>query len=161
MRTKPSVDLSSAANIVKKAGKGRDTCIGILQELQVAYGYLHAEVLRYVIDNTRISMRQIYGVATFYDQFRFTPVGRHMIRVCHGTACHVNGAERISQAVENVLKIKNHETTDDGLFTLESVACLGCCSLAPVMMVDNTVYGRLTPGEARKIIKTCQKKDHS
>ena len=161
MRTKPSVDLSSAANIVKKAGKGRDTCIGILQELQATYGFLPVEVLRYVTDNTRISMRQIYGVATFYDQFRFTPVGRHMIRVCHGTACHVNGAERISQAVENVLKIKNHETTDDGLFTLESVACLGCCSLAPVMMVDNTVYGRLTPGEARKIIKTYQKKDYS
>ena len=151
------IDLAKAKAIVERIGKSRDLCIKILQELQAAYGYLPAEVLRYVTEHTEISRRQIYGVATFYDQFRFAPVGRHLIRVCHGTACHVNGANRISRAVENVLRIKNKETTENGLFTLETVACLGCCSLAPVMMIDDTTYGRLTPDEVRKIIKNYQK----
>lgn len=158
MKSKSSIDLSGAVSIVKKSGGKRDACIKILQALQAAYGCLPAEALRYVAEHTDISQRQIYGVATFYDQFRFTPVGKHMIRVCHGTACHVNGANSITGAIEQVLKIKTKETTGDGLFTLESVACLGCCSLAPVMMIDNTVYGRLTPGEARKILKRYQKK---
>jgi len=115
--------------------------------------------LRYVTEHTDISKQQIYGVATFYDQFHFTPMGRYLIRVCHGTACHVNGANRISQTVADALRIKNGETTVDGLFTLATVACLGCCSLAPVMMIDDVTYGRLTADKARKIIKTYQKKD--
>lgn len=149
-----AIDLAQAEAIVKRTGRSRDLCIKILQELQAAYGYLPAEALQYVTEQTDISRRQIYGVATFYDQFRFAPVGRHLIRVCHGTACHVNGANRISQAVEAALRIKNKETTENGLFTLETVACLGCCSLAPVMMIDDTTYGRLTPDEVRKILKS-------
>ncbi|MDD2706709.1 MAG: NADH-quinone oxidoreductase subunit NuoE [Verrucomicrobiae bacterium] len=148
-----SVDLAPAKAIVARHGGGRDACIRILQNLQAAYGYLPDAALRYVVENTEISEGQIYGVATFYDQFRFTPVGKHMIRVCHGTACHVNGAGKISGALEDELGIGNHETTKDNLFTLETVACLGCCSLAPVKMIDDTVYGRLTPEQARKIIK--------
>ncbi len=150
----PAVDLAPAMAVVERNGTGRDLCVKILQELQVAYGYLPAAALEYVTKSTAISRRQIYGVATFYDQFRFVPVGRHLIRVCHGTACHVNGAKRISQVVEDLLGIKDRETTPDGLFTLETVACLGCCSLAPVMMIDDTTYGRLTPNEVRKIIKS-------
>lgn len=157
MDSERAIDLAKAEAIVKRIGTGRDFCIKILQELQAAYGYLPAAALRYVTEHTAISQRQIYGVATFYDQFRFTPVGRHLIRVCHGTACHVNGANRISQAVEDALRIKNKETTADGLFTLETVACLGCCSLAPVMMIDDTTYGRLTPDEVRRILKSYQK----
>jgi len=148
-----AVDLAQAVAVVKRNGAGRDLCIKILQELQASYGYLPSAALEYVTEQTDITRRQIIGVATFYDQFRFTPVGRHLIRVCHGTACHVNGAVRISQVVENFLGIKNRETTEDGLFTLETVACLGCCSLAPVMMIDDTTYGRLTPDEVRKILK--------
>ncbi|MBU4199963.1 MAG: NADH-quinone oxidoreductase subunit NuoE [Verrucomicrobia bacterium] len=149
---RPAIDLTKTEAIIERTGKSRDLCIKILQELQAVYGYLPAEALHYVTEHTAISRRQIYGVATFYDQFRFTPVGRHLIRVCHGTACHVNGANRISQAVEDALRIKNKETTENGLFTLETVACLGCCSLAPAMMIDDTTYGRLTPDEARKIL---------
>ncbi|MBI3985760.1 MAG: NADH-quinone oxidoreductase subunit NuoE [Lentisphaerae bacterium] len=147
------MDLGKAEAILRRNGKGRDLCVKILQELQAAYGYLPMAVLEYVAAHTEISRRQIYGVATFYDQFRFTPVGKHLIRVCHGTACHVNGAEGITETIEQFLKIKDGETTKDGLFTLESVACLGCCSLSPVMMIGETVYGRLTPDEARKILK--------
>lgn len=154
-----NADTTQAAAIVERIGRSRDLCIKILQEFQAAYGYLPAEALQYVTEHTDISRRQVYGVATFYDQFRFTPVGRHLIRVCHGTACHVNGANRISQVVEDALQIKNKETTDDGLFTLETVACLGCCSLAPVMMVDDVTYGRLTPDDVRKILKAYQKQD--
>lgn len=139
--------------MLQKSGTGRDSCIRILQGIQAAYGYLPDNILQYVVEHSELSTRQVYGVATFYDQFRFEPVGKHIVRVCHGTACHVNGANAISAAVEAALNIRNGETTADRLFTLESVACLGCCSLAPVMMIDNTVHGRLTPSDARKILK--------
>ncbi len=148
-----SIDMAKADAVISRSGSDRDACIRILQGIQAEYGYLPMEALKHVVEHTGIAMHQIYGVATFYDQFRFTPVGKHMIRVCHGTACHVNGANAISSAVESTLKITNGETTEDGLFTLESVACLGCCSLAPVMMIDDTVYGRLTPAEAKKVLK--------
>lgn len=153
MRKKSSIDLSKVNDVIERCGKGRDACINILQDVQGEYGYLPDEVLKYVVEHSELTLPQIYGVATFYDQFRFEPVGKHMIRVCHGTACHVNGAETITSAVANALRIKEGETTEDGLFTLESVACLGCCSLAPVLMIDDTVYGRLTPEQARKVLK--------
>lgn len=92
-------------------------------------------------------------MATFYAQFRLNPVGKHIIKVCHGTACHVQNAVEITEALEEALKVKDGETTADRLFTLESVACLGCCSLAPVMMIGEQTYGKLTGNEAVKIIK--------
>jgi len=161
MKSESSIDLSGTVAVIKKFGRKRDACIKILQAIQSDYGYLPTEALRYISEHTEISLRRIYGVATFYDQFRFDPVGQHMIKVCHGTACHVNGAESITWAIQNVLKIKTGQTTKDRLFTLESVACLGCCSLGPVMMVDDTVYGRLTPAETRKILKRYREKGHS
>jgi NADH:ubiquinone oxidoreductase subunit E len=148
-----SVDLKKTDAILKDCGPGRDRCVTILQKLQAVYGFLPAEALDRVVANSDITRAQIYGVATFYDQFRFTPVGRFLIRVCHGTACHVNGAKRITQAIESFLEITDGQTTPDGLFTLETVACLGCCSLSPVMMVNQTVHGRLTPKEAQSILK--------
>ena len=148
-----TVDVTLIRAIVDKAGKGREACVRILQEMQAAYGYLPAEAIRYVVEHTGISASQLFGVATFYEQFRFTPVGKHLIRVCHGTACHVNGANRIDQAVEEFLGIQDGETTEDGLFTLQTVACLGCCSLSPVMMIGETVFGRLTPKETTAILK--------
>jgi NADH-quinone oxidoreductase subunit E len=147
------IDLSKAEAIVARRGTRRDACISILQELQAEYGYLPIAALDYVTSHSEITKRQIYGVATFYGQFRFKPVGRHTIRVCHGTACHVNGAQKISAAIEETLGVKDRETTPDGMFTLETVACLGCCSLAPVMMIDQTAYGRLTRDQARCAIE--------
>ena len=109
-------------------------------------------------EQSRISLRQIYGVATFYEWFRFQPVGKHIIRTCHGTACHVNGARHTPREVQNILQGQDRETTPDGLFTLESVACLGCCSLAPVMMIGSDVFGRPAPKDMRKIINEHKRK---
>lgn len=133
-------------------GKPSDL-IPILQRIQDAYGYLPRDVIERLSERTGIFVTQIMGVATFYSQFRLQPMGEHTIRVCFGTACHVNGAEAIAEALCDELKIPLGGTTPDGKFTLESVACLGCCSLAPVMMIDSEAYGRLTPDKARNIIR--------
>ncbi|HUJ74313.1 MAG TPA: NAD(P)H-dependent oxidoreductase subunit E, partial [bacterium] len=95
---------------------------------------------------------EIYGVATFYAQFRFTPMGRHVMKICHGTACHVQGADSLDTVVEQKLGVKPGATTGDGEFTVERVACLGCCSLAPVVMIDGEVYGRLSGDKLGKIV---------
>jgi NADH-quinone oxidoreductase subunit E len=95
---------------------------------------------------------EIFGVATFYAQFRFTPIGKHVMKVCHGTACHVQGADSLDTVVEQKLGVKPGNTTADGEFTVERVACLGCCSLAPVVMIDGEVYGRLTGDKLGKIV---------
>ena len=142
--------------ILDKHGRDRQACIKVLQEIQRAFGFLPREVLRYVAEHSQITDSQIYGVSTFYERFRFHPIGKHLVRCCCGTACHVNGAKSMSRTLEEILKIKDRETTSDGLFTRETVACLGCCSLAPVMMVDSTVYGRLTTKEIRRILKQYQ-----
>ena len=99
----------------------------------------------------------IYGVATFYTQFRLNPIGKHLILQCQGTACHVNGSKDISKALTEELEINPGETTKDGLFTIEDVACLGCCSLAPVIMINGEAYGNLTPKEAVKIVRKIKK----
>ena len=96
---------------------------------------------------------KVMGVATFYTQFRFKPVGKYLIMLCQGTACHVNGSERIEKAIKEELGISDGETTDDGLFTLKNVACLGCCSLSPVMMINEETYGSLTPEKVKTILK--------
>lgn len=99
------------------------------------------------------------GVATFYSQFRLTPIGKYLIMACQGTACHVNGSERVSAAVSEYLGIESGETTEDGLFTLENVACLGCCSLAPVIMINGEAFGNLTPDKAISILKNLREKE--
>ncbi len=126
--------------------------IPILQKVQELYGFLPKEILRRVAKKTGTPGSQLYGVATFYAQFRFTPIGRNMIKVCHGTACHVSGAEMISDAIMTHLKIKEDETTADLKYTFTKVACLGCCSLAPVMMINNDTFGRLNPDKVKKIL---------
>lgn len=127
--------------------------IPILQKLQGAYGYLPKDIINRLSERTGIFNTQIMGVATFYSQFRLTPSGERTIKICFGTACHVNGAEKVADALCDELKIEMGGTTPDNKFTLESVACLGCCSLAPVMMIGDETYGRLTPDKARKIIR--------
>lgn len=132
--------------------------IPILQKLQGAYGYLPKDIITRLSNKTGIFETKIMGVATFYSQFRLAPSGENTIKLCFGTACHVNGAEKIADALCDELGIEMGGTTPDNKFTLESVACLGCCSLAPVMMIGDEVYGRLTPDKTRKIIRELYKK---
>ena len=122
--------------------------ITILQKAQDIYGYLSIDTITHISDATGINPAKIYGVATFYAQFRLQPIGKYLVMLCQGTACHVNGSELIEEAVCEHLGIKDGETTEDGIFTLNNVACLGCCSLAPVMMIKSVegdeTYGNLT-----------------
>lgn len=153
------VDLSLMDNLIKKYKYKKGNVIPLLQGAQEIYGYLPHEVFIKIAGETALNLSNLYGVATFYAQFRLKPVGKHIIKVCHGTACHVQNANVISEALEDALKIKDGETTDDSLFTLESVACLGCCSLAPVMMIGDGTFGKLTGSEAVKIVKNIRIKE--
>ena len=132
-----------------------DSCelIPILQQIQKAYGYLPAEVLEEFSNRSSIPASRIYGVVTFYEQFYLTPHGRHTIRCCRGTACHVRSASGVIAAVEKELGIKAGETTEDMEFSFETVACLGVCALAPVLVIDGTYYGQMTPSGVKKILE--------
>jgi NADH-quinone oxidoreductase subunit E len=127
--------------------------IPALQRVQTEDGFISRERIAEIHRKTGIPLAHIYGVATFYAQFRLKPVGRNIVKICHGTACHVAGANAISRSLEEQLKIGNGETTPDRLFTLETVSCLGCCSLAPVIMVNKDTHGNLKPNELRKVLK--------
>lgn len=126
--------------------------IPILQEIQDAYGYVPPVAIQRITENTGVPASELFGIVTFYAQFRLEPVGKNLIKVCHGTACHLSGAERISQALEQAAGIKEGETSQDGLFTVERVACCGCCSLAPCVVANEKVYGRLTPEAIGKLV---------
>jgi NADH-quinone oxidoreductase subunit E len=127
--------------------------IDLLSEVQEEYGYLSADNMRYIEQKLGIPLVEIYGVATFYASFRLKPVGRHIIRVCKGTACHVKKADMIEGVIDDVLGIRDKETTEDGRFTLERVNCIGACAKAPNIMVDDVVYGELTKEKVEKILK--------
>ena len=127
--------------------------IPILQEVQAEYGYLPQETMLEIARFTRVPEGRVYGVASFYSQFRFAPVGRNMVMVCRGTACHVRGAPRILQEMENRLGIKVDETTPDLEYTLETVACIGACGLAPVVKAGAEVHGRLQANDVPKFLK--------
>jgi NADH-quinone oxidoreductase subunit E len=144
----------SVDGLIKKHGVSRSALIPVLQEVQIEYKYLPEEILAEISEKLRVPSADVYGVATFYSIFRLKPVGEHVIRVCHGTACHVGGANRITEAIETHLQIKEDQTTPDGKFTLESVACLGCCSLSPVMVVGERTYGKLKVNSLPGIIET-------
>ena len=147
------VDLSLLDPLIMKYRGKKGNMIPLLQGTQDLYGFLPRKAFEKISGETGLSLSEMFGVATFYVQFRLNPVGKHIIKVCHGTACHVQNAKEITEALEEALKIKDGETTEDRLFTLESVACLGCCSLAPVMMIGDQTYGKLTGNESVKIIK--------
>ena len=127
--------------------------IPLLQKTQEIFGYLPREALEEISKYLKLPLSRVYGVATFYAQFRFEPLGKYVIKICHGTACHVNGAVNISQAITEEVGVEEGQTTEDGLITLERVACLGCCSLAPVIMINEKVFGKLTPEKVRKLIR--------
>lgn len=152
-------DFSRLEPVLKKYKKISGSLITILQQAQDIYGYLPKEVMNYVAKETGIKPAKIYGVATFYTQFRLEPIGKYLIMLCQGTACHVNGSKMIEEAIIEELNITEGETTEEGLFTLNNVACLGCCSLSPVMMVNGETYGNLTKDSAKKILKDIRSKD--
>jgi NADH-quinone oxidoreductase subunit E len=126
--------------------------IPILQEAQERFGYLPEEVMRKIARFLRLTDNMVYGVSTFYAQFTFTPTGRNKIRVCRGTACHVRGGARILAEIERRLGIKSGESTDDLEYSLETTACFGSCALAPVVMINKNVYGRMTTAKVGQIL---------
>lgn len=153
------VDVNLLDSLIEKYKDKKGNLIPLLQGTQDIFGYIPHEAFEKISSEVGIELSDMYGVVTFYAQFRLNPVGKHIIKVCHGTACHVQNANAITDALKESLKINDGETTEDGMFTLESVACLGCCSLAPVMMIDNDTHGKLTGGQAVKIIKNVKIKE--
>ena len=153
-REKPSFAVIDA--IVHKHNVEPGAVIPVLQEIQDAYGYVPPVVIERIAENMGIPASEIYGIVTFYAQFRLQPLGKNLIKVCHGTACHLSGVERIAQALAQVVGASEGETSQDGKFTVERVACLGCCSLAPCVMLNGETYGRLTPEAIGKIVSQVQ-----
>jgi NADH-quinone oxidoreductase subunit E len=151
------LDLSVVSDTIERCGTSQDAVIPILLELQDAFGYLPIEAMQEVTEGTDITLDQIYGVATFYAQFRLEPLGEHIIRVCHGTSCHVRGIVGITDTICDMLDLDGEGTTEDRAFTLEKVACLGCCSLSPVIMIDDKVFGGLTRKKAKRILRQLER----
>lgn len=148
-----NINLSLLDDVLEKYAKTKGNLITILQKTQEIYGYLPKCAIELISKETNISTAQIMGVATFYTQFRLEPVGKYLIMLCQGTACHVNSSELILQTIKDELGIDDGQTTQDGLFSLKCVACLGCCSLSPAMMINENTYGSLTPEKTKKILK--------
>jgi len=153
------MDLSNLGDIISKHKDHTGVLIPVLQEAQKEYGYLSEGIIEKIAGELKLPLSQVYGVVTFYSQFRLKPHGKHTIKVCMGTACHVSGAQEITGSIATKLGVETGGTTKDGKFTLEAVACLGCCGLAPVMMVDDETYGRLTSQKALKAVRQYKKKD--
>ena len=154
-----SVDLSLLNDVLAKYADVKGSLISILQKTQEIYGYIPIDAVYHIAERTGSTPAKVLGVATFYSQFRFQAVGKYLIMICKGTACYVNGAERIIEAVSDELGIGDNQTTEDGLFSLSLVSCLGCCSLAPVMMINEDTYGSLTPDKVRKILRDIREKE--
>jgi len=144
---------SEVESILAGYSRGRENLIPILQDVQERMGYLAEDALERISGFLDLSPHDVYGVATFYAQFRFNPPGKHHIKVCQGTACHVRGGNLILESVTRKLGIHDGETTEDLNFSLERVACFGSCALAPVVVIDNKVYARLTPKKTEKLIE--------
>ena len=153
------INYEHLSGILKKYKGVPGSLISILQEVQNTYQYLPLDVLNYIAKETGEKPAKIHGVATFYTQFRLSPVGKNIIILCQGTACHVNGSKAIEAVIRDELQINDGETTEDGLFTLNNVACLGCCSLSPVMMINGETYGKLTSDSVRNILKEIKDKE--
>lgn len=139
--------------LTKYPRRDRGFLIPILQEVQEYQNYISPEAVDEIQNYTSVSAGEIFGVASFYSQFRFTRPGEHTIKICLGTACHVRGSSRILELMEHKLKIKAGQTTPDGKFSLEHVACFGCCALAPVVMVDKDIHGRINSTKGQKLLK--------
>jgi NADH-quinone oxidoreductase subunit E len=154
-----NVDLSLLEDVLTSYAQVKGSLITILQKTQEIYGYIPIDAVYHISERTGLTPAKILGVATFYSQFRFQAVGKYLIMICKGTACYVNGAERIIEAVQEELGIGDNQTTADGLFSLSLVSCLGCCSLAPVMMINEDTYGSLTPDKVKQILRDIRAKE--
>ncbi len=140
-----TVDFSKVKKILKSYENVNGALIPVLQKIQAEYGYLQEPVINFVSESLNISVTEIIGVATFYSQFHLKPRGKHIIKVCCGTACHVKKAKGLSAKVIDRIKINPNETTEDKMFTFEEVSCLGACGIAPVVVIDKDVHGTLSP----------------
>lgn len=153
--------LEPLKKILENFEKKEKDLIPVLQRAQEAYGYLPKEVLVEVGNQLGLSFVEVYGVVTFYSQFHLKPRGENVIRVCMGTACHVRGGDKILEKIKSQLNINNGETTDDLKFTLETVACIGACGLAPVIMINDDTHGRLEPKDISNILNNYKKEKPS
>ena len=152
-------DFSKLEKVFEKYENVPENLISVLQEAQEIYGFLPQDVMYRIAEKLQTTPAKVLGVATFYSQFRLEPIGKYLVMICGGTACHVSGSEKITEAVLDYLKIESGETTEDGLFTVQKVACLGCCSLAPVIMINGEAFGNLTPEKAVDILAEIRKKE--
>ncbi len=148
-----SLNLALIDSVVNKKNDQPGALIAILQEIQAVIGYIPQAAIVRVSELTGVPVADIFGIVTFYAQFRLHPQGKHVVKICHGTACHLNGSEKLSEAVCLCLGAKEGETSANGQYSVEKVACLGCCSLAPTIMIDNETYGRLTSDSIVTVIK--------
>lgn len=126
--------------------------MAVLHEAQNIVGFIPYEVQKFISENMEISLSEIYGVVTFYSRFTLTPVGKYKIGICLGTACYVKGSDKLLERIENILKIKAGETTKDGLYSIDATRCIGACGLAPVMSINEDVYGKLIPEDIDSIL---------
>jgi NADH-quinone oxidoreductase subunit E len=158
--TPESLDIGPALRIIEEMSPITDRAIiPLLQRLQDEYGHVPREVVLSVCQQTGLPVSRVYGVATFYEQFHLEPRGRHLIRCCRGTACHVRGAPRVIGTACQVLGIEDGGTTEDGLFSLETVACLGACALAPVVVIDGKYQGQVTPRKMESALRRIAKEE--
>ncbi|MEW6040300.1 MAG: NAD(P)H-dependent oxidoreductase subunit E [Elusimicrobiota bacterium] len=141
-------------NIISKYDKTEQNLLGVLEDIQSEYNYLSEENIRLVAKEFNVPLARVYGLANFYKAFSLKPKGKNVIMVCLGTACHVRGGPKLVDKIEQYLKIKNGETTPDGLFTLETVNCLGACALGPLMVINGHYYGKMSPAKMEKTIES-------
>ncbi len=153
-----SKDKSSILDVLNHYNSDKTNLISILQEVQNLFGFLSRNVIYFLSRKLKMSPAEIYGVATFYTQFKFKKIGKYLIVCCDGTACHVKGSTLILNFIEGFLEIKPGETTKDKLYTLESVACLGCCAISPVCIINGKTYGNLTTNKIKRILTKLEKK---
>jgi NADH-quinone oxidoreductase subunit E len=146
-------------NIIEKYNNPSESLIAILQEVQGLLGYVSEDSVKYITELTGISSSKILGVASFYAGFRLKPIGKYRIMVCMGTACHVNGGERVADTLRRTLGVEAGDITEDGLFSWEEVACLGCCSISPAMMINDTAYGKLTSEKVVEILESIKEQE--
>ena len=152
---------SKVDKIIESYSHEKSALIAVLQEIENSYGYLPAWTLRQVSEKLEAPLIQVYSVASFYDAFHLTPRGKHLIRVCLGTACYLRGSTRVLEALERELGIKDGETTSDLEFSIQSVRCLGACALSPVMIIDERYFDKMTPMKINSVLKRVQEKNEN
>ena len=152
----PAIDISLLESTLEKYSETQGSLITILQKAQDLYGYLPVDLIAYIAHRTGVKPSKVMGVVTFYTQFRTKPVGKNLILLCQGTACHVNGSADIEEVIRSFVGVDEGEISSDGLFTYNNVACLGCCSLSPVMMIGDKTYGNLTKESTLEVLRSYQ-----